>query len=120
MTLQEALAQIAKESASKYHNVPTVYDGRTYHSRKEADYAKFLDASRRAVKLRDRVTKIEPQVRYPFKVNDVLICTYVLDFRVTYADGRVEHVDVKGFATGVYQIKRKLMRACYGIDLIEV
>lgn len=34
---------------------------------------------------------------------------YYADFRVIYADGRVEVEDVKGFKTEVYKIKRKLL-----------
>lgn len=53
-------------------------------------------------------------------MNGKKICKYIADFRVTYADGRIEVVDVKGVRTGVYRLKKKLVEAQYGIIIIEV
>lgn len=39
--------------------------------------------------------------------------TYVADFRVAYADGRVEVIDTKGFRTKEYRLKLKLFRQKY-------
>lgn len=111
----------ALRRGSKYRNKRTTYNGTTYDSKREAEYRKDLDLlAGDTVPLPDRVISIEEQVRYVIKVNDVKICTYVLDFRVTYGDGRKEHVDVKGMKTGVYKLKKKLMAAVHGIDIIEV
>lgn len=38
---------------------------------------------------------------------------YVADFLVNYADGRIEAIDVKGFADSVFLLKRKLFDAVY-------
>jgi hypothetical protein len=43
----------------------------------------------------------------------------VADFRVTRADGRVDVIDVKGYKTPEYIIKRKLMLWVHGIRVIE-
>ena len=61
---------------------------------------------------------LEWQPRYPLIVNEQLICTYVAD--AAYTEQGVKIVeDVKGHRTPVYQIKRKLMFAIYGIEIRE-
>lgn len=118
VSLEEAMKR-GFAGASKYGNVRTEYNGRMYHSGKEADYARYLDAMRRAKTGKDRVARVEPQVPFKIRVGGQLICTYYLDFRVTYADGRIEHIDVKGVRTDVYKLKKKLMKAVHGIEIIE-
>ena len=108
-------------SGSKYKNKKTIYNGTLYDSKKEAAYRQELDMlSGPSIPLAEKVVKIEEQVRYKMVVNEKKICTYVLDFKVTYAAGRIEHVDVKGMRTTVYKLKKKLMLACHGIDIVEV
>jgi hypothetical protein len=95
-----------------------------YHSKKEAKYAMLLDTLRKAQNDTERVVKVESQVSYRLDVNGVTVARYVLDFRVTYADGRVDYVDVKGYKKGaaysLFTLKKKLMLACHGIDVREV
>lgn len=106
---------------NKYRNQRTSYNGSVYDSKREAEYRQHLDLlTGDNVPDQDRVELVEEQVRYPIIVNEVKICTYVLDFKVTYGDGRIEYVDVKGVKTGVYKLKKKLMKAVHGIDLLEV
>lgn len=105
---------------SKFGNKITEYDGRKYHSTKEANYARELDLLKNAQNDSQRVLKWEPQVRYDLVVKEQHIAVYVLDFLVQYADGRQEHVDVKGVRTDVYKMKKKMMKALYDIDIIEV
>lgn len=60
------------------------------------------------------------QVPYRFEMGRVLICTYKLDFR--YHDARTQewvYEDCKGKRTDVYVIKRKMMKAFYGIEITE-
>lgn len=106
---------------NKYKNKKTWYNNVLYDSKREANYRQQLDMlSSSSVPTKERVSSIEEQVRYKMIVNDIKICTYVLDFKVTYADGRIEHVDVKGMLTGVYKLKKKLMLACHDINIVEV
>lgn len=69
------------------------------------------------------ITSLDFQPRYPLTVNGVKICTYVGDFRYRerkdgdWSDIIVE--DVKGYKTASYRLKRKLMLACYGIEIRE-
>jgi len=112
-----------KSSRPKYGNVRSVYNGDVFDSKKEARYARDLDLKKHIVDPHERVVKYESQVKYKFVHNNVLICVYKLDFLVTYADGRIEYVDVKSVATKkdkVYRIKKKMLKAFYDIDITEV
>lgn len=104
---------------SKYGNKRTEYNGRTYHSKREAEFARQLDLMRFAKDPKEKVVRVKPQPRFPIVVNGKKICTYVSDFEVEYADGRVEVVDVKGYKTNLYKLKKKLVEATYNITIIE-
>jgi hypothetical protein len=84
---------------TKYRNRLTEYGGFTYHSKREARFAQELDIQGIA---------FTRQVRYPLKVNETLITTYVADFLV--GD---EVVEVKGYWTPVAKLKWKLFCALY-------
>lgn len=103
----------------KYNNKKTDFEGVTYDSGKEAKRAAELKLIAQAGQIRDLATKKE----FPLKVNNVLVCIYESDF--TYIDcktGKLVVEDVKSAFTRtlpVYRIKNKLMRACYGIEILE-
>ena len=88
---------------SKYHNKFTEYNGVKYHSKKEAEFAQWLDIQGLA---------FQRQVRYPLVITvdfkDIKIATYVADFLV---DGEV--VEIKGFWTPLAKLKWKLFCALY-------
>lgn len=98
--------------------VDRTYNGTVYHSKAEMNYRKRLDMLTKA-KGNDQVLKIEEQVVYPVIINDIKICKYYLDFRVTYPN-RIEHIDVKGVKTAMYILKKKFVEAVYPIKIIEV
>jgi len=106
-----------KVPTSKYGAQPTVVDGIRFASKAEARRYEEL-------KLRERVGEISDltlQPRYPLVVNGEKVGTYVGDFRYTEAATQQETVeDVKGVATPVYRLKKKLVRAIYGVDILEV
>jgi len=88
-----------------------------------------LSQLRKAEEPTERVVDLERQVIYPLIVNGVTITRYIADFRVTYADGRVEVIDFKnpylkdgkGKSTPpaqLFNMKVKLMKALHGIDVI--
>ena len=97
--------------------------GKTYASKKEKEYAQKLYWLMSASSPKELVLKFEEQVRYDLQVNEVHICQYVLDFKVWYEDGRIEHVDVKGYKKGIayrmFCMKRDMMKAIHGIEIIE-
>lgn len=108
-----------ERAANKYGAKRTLYNGRAYHSKAEADYAAKLDLLRTA-KVNDRVVEWRPQVAIPLTVNGQLVCTYICDFAVTYADGRVEHHEVKGAETVAWKLKRRLFEALYPDRVLKV
>jgi hypothetical protein len=58
--------------------------------------------------------------RFPIIINDVKVCIYEDDWSVYHKDGRREIYDAKGFKTAEYKLKKKLMKACFNIDIIEL
>lgn len=126
MTLEQFLGTKGPSFAkpSKLRNIRTEYDGRTYDSRKEASFAAGLDQAKLASHPAERVKEWIPQVRFELAVNGILICKYVLDFKVTYADGTTRYVDVKGRKDGVpynlFTLKKRLMLAVHNITIEEV
>ncbi len=103
--------------ASKYHNRKTVYKGIQFDSQKEENRYRELELLERAGEIRN----IELQPRYELTVNGQKICKYFGDFRYEeVATGEVITEDVKGFRTKEYMLKKKLVKALYGIEIREV
>lgn len=105
------------QTRSKY-NVDTspagkqarTYNGRTYDSTAEANFAETLDVLKRA----GQVRAWEPQVSVDLHgVNGSLMKRYRCDFVVTYADDRVEWLEIKGVETPVWKLTEKLFRDEY-------
>jgi Protein of unknown function (DUF1064) len=97
---------------SKYGVAPKedrTIDGITFDSKREAEIWQQYSYLQRAGK----ITSIERQVRYPLHVAGILVATYVADLRLTWADGLVETVEVKGAETAVWKLKHKLFCALY-------
>jgi hypothetical protein len=109
-----------KAKPNKYNAKKTLYDGRMYDSKAEAAFAAKLKMAMSATKLADRVILIKLQVPYVINVNGSKICKYIADFRVTYGDGNIVVYDVKGVKTSIYNLKKKLVKAVHGIEIIEV
>jgi hypothetical protein len=114
----EQFNKISKKG-NKYHNEKTMFAGERYDSKKEADYAQHLETLRHAKETKERVTGIKRQVEYPIDIDGKHICSYYADFVVSYKDGHHEVVDVKGYRTEVYKLKKKLVEAIYKIKIIE-
>lgn len=112
---------------NKYFAKKVRTDYGTFDSLGEYRYWIQLNALRKATDPEQRVELIERQVTYPLTVNGILVGKYIADFRVTYADGRVEVLDFKNpYVTGkgkstplgqIFNYKRKLMLAIHGIDV---
>lgn len=105
--------------ASKYGNVRSSYQGRTFASKREADHAATLEMMRLASDPAKCAVKVEYQVRFPIHVNGVKVCSYVADFVVHFHDGHREVHDAKGFRTDVYKLKKKMFEAEYGEPILE-
>ena len=85
------------------------YNGVTYDSKSEARYAMELDLRLKAGDIRGWTR----QVYMPLLVNGTVVCRMVIDFQIVHKDGRVEYVEIKGWSTPEYKLKRKLLAAVY-------
>jgi hypothetical protein len=101
---------------SKYHAIKTEVDGIVFASKREASRYSELKLLEAAGEIFD--LKLQP--KFPIVVNKQKICTYIADFEYELSDGTKITVDVKGVKTPVYRLKKKLMKACFGIEITEV
>ena len=103
---------------NKFGAKKTVLDGVTFASRSEAQ--RYAD-----LKLLERIgeiTELELQPAFDLVVNGHKVCRYIADFRYRItATGETVVEDVKSTPTRTpeYRIKRKLMAACHGIEVLE-
>lgn len=98
----------------KFGAVPKVVNGIWFASTAEANYyLKILPLEKIGV-------KIDRQVVYKLEVNGIPVTTYRADFVLTWPNGKQEVHDVKGYKTDEYKIKRQLMLAIHGIDILEI
>jgi hypothetical protein len=95
------------KKGSKYNNVKQNYGGNKYDSKKESTYASQLDLRKLAKDIKDW----ERQVNLELRVNGYLICKWKIDFKIIHNDDSIEFVEVKGFETYDYILKRKLFEA---------
>lgn len=102
----------------KYGNKKTEVDGIVFDSKKEATRYQELRLLERAGAIGD----LELQPKYPIEVNGTKICTYIGDFRYRDPASKYNRTieDVKGIKTPVYRLKKKLMKAIYGIEIQEI
>jgi hypothetical protein len=100
---------------SKYNNIKTTVAGYKFDSRAEANYYLFLLSEKKF----GRVKEIELQPK--FILQDKFVkggvkwpgITYKADFRVTYTNGLVEIIDVKGAITKEFRLKQKIFEYRY-------
>lgn len=100
----------------KYRNKKVKTDEGTFDSKKE--YARWG-----VLRLLQRIKEIEELTRqpeFPLMVNTTNICVYKADFSyIITKTGKLIVEDVKGVKTPVYNIKKKLMKAIYNIEIKE-
>lgn len=99
---------------SKYGNIKAEADGQIFASKHER--ARWLDL--RLLEKAGQIRDLRRQVVYPLEVNGVKVCDYIAD--MTYLrDDKLVVEDCKGYRTEVYRLKRKLMFAVHGIEILE-
>ena len=104
---------------SKFMNQKTVLDGIKFDSKREANRWFQLKLLERA----GEIVNLERQKAFKFVINDVNVCTYRSDFSYKDRSGAFIVEDVKSDFTKkipTYVIKKKLMKAVYGIEIREV
>lgn len=101
----------------KYRNVPVIIDGYRFPSKAEGKrYTELRDGQRAGI-----FSKLERQPRFPIIINGVKICDYVADFRYYDNERRREVIeDVKGVKTPEYKLKKKLVLAVLGLQIVEI
>ena len=105
----------------KFGNKKVVVDGITFDSTKESVHYGKLKLLKQAGEIEDFFC----QVKFSIEVNKKHIANYFLDFEVWHLDGTKEFIDIKGFdtkkkkyiTTDVFQLKKKLVEAIYGITI---
>jgi predicted DNA binding CopG/RHH family protein len=108
------IARNGESVRSKYGNRKVVVDGIRFDSQREADRWQELKLMQAA----GEISELERQVRFPLRVKGQEICCYIAD--ATYRkDGKLVVDESKGVRTREYIIKRKLMFALYGIEILE-
>jgi len=83
--------------------------GHLHDSRGEAGYCNDLEILRKT----KNIKSYEIQRSYDLTVNGKTICKHIVDFVITNNEGREEVHEFKGFATAVWNLKRKLFEAVY-------
>ncbi|PWC97048.1 hypothetical protein TSO5_05720 [Azospirillum sp. TSO5] len=104
----------AEKKANKYGAKRTKVDGIWFDSAAEARRWPVLKLEERA----GLITRLERQVPYELVVNNQPICKWIADFRYV-RDGETVVEDCKGARTRDFIIKSKLMKALYGIRILE-
>lgn len=110
---------------SKYRNKKTKIDGYpgiVFDSRKEARH--FLRLKER--EKRGEINSLKLQPKFKLTVNDVHVCYYIADFSY-YTESDEDNLliveDVKSPITSrnpVFRLKKKLMKAVWNVEVIEV
>mgnify|MGYP003495001859 CR=1 FL=1 len=96
---------------SKFHNKKTIVDGILFDSQMESHYYLYLKELKEQGVVVD--FKLQPvfilQEGFSKDGKRIQPIKYIADFEVTYNDGHVEIIDVKGKITEAFRIKRKIL-----------
>lgn len=102
----------------KFRNRRVELDGMMFDSMKER--ARWIKLTR--MQQDNEINLLQRQVAFSIDINDFHICKYYADF--TYRkNGELVVEDVKSIITrkeATYRLKKKLLKACLGIEIVEV
>ena len=107
----------------KYHNKKVIYDGYTFDSIREKNYYIKLKLLEKSGKIKELELQKEFELQPSFKLNNKTSrkITYRADFTYkTTEDDKLHVIDVKGFRTDVYRLKKKLFEYKYRIEIEEI
>jgi hypothetical protein len=111
----KARCERSANSVNKFHAIKIEIDGRVFASRAEGRRYSELCLLEQA----GEISYLECQPVYQIFVNKKHICNYIADFRYQTKDGNLVVEDVKGLKTPVYRLKKKLVEARFGIEIME-
>lgn len=111
------LSQIKKLNKPKFRNKRCVHDGMNFDSMKERNRWIYLCH----LVIAKEISLLQRQVVFPIVINGIPVCKYYADF--TYKrDGQYIVEDSKSPVTRkdpTYRLKKKLLHACLGIEILE-
>lgn len=105
-----------RPAPSKYGNRRVKVDGYTFDS--AAEHRRYCDLKLLAEAGEISELIVHPQ--YDLIVNGCKIGRYVADFEYLAPTGRWIVEDTKGVKTPIYQLKKKMIKAIYNIDIEEI
>lgn len=113
-------AAVTLRRPSKYRAIKTTVDGITFASKKEArryGELKLMEFGR-------LISHLVLQPKFNIRIDGVDICRYVGDFQYWANNDTVIVEDVKGMRKGaayeMFKLKKRLVKAIYGIEVVEV
>ena len=101
----------APPKPSKYFSIMENCQGIKFQSKREAKYFRELQARVFAGEVKYFLRQV------PFDL--VGGVKYRVDFMEVWADGSIHWIDVKGFKTQTYRMKRRMVEASYPVRIIE-
>ena len=120
---EEQYARLLNQKQNKYKNKKVVCDGIKFDSAKERNYYLKFKIMEEAGIIKD----LELQKRFILQKGYTINgkkrreISYKADFcYITTKDDKLHVVDIKGFKTDVYKLKKKLFELKYGIELEEL
>lgn len=96
----------------KYKAEPMVVDGIKFPSTKEANYYCDLKLLKRAGVIKDFDRQVPFVLQPGYRQKDgkaIVAIKYYADFVLTYPDGHQKVVEIKGYKTDVYNLKKKML-----------
>lgn len=100
----------------------TTVDGIVFDSKMESDYYIYLKEEKKNGEVLD--FKVQPCFElvpaYVKNGRKVKAITYSPDYEVTYKDGTIKYIDVKGRSTEVFKLKRKMFDFTYPDLILEL
>jgi hypothetical protein len=106
---------IEQENTHKYGAKRTTVDDIKFDSKREADYYCELKLLKRSGEIKDfelqpEFVLVEDFTKFGEKVKGI---KYRADFKITHNDDSIEIIDVKGFETKDFKLKKKLFDEKY-------
>jgi len=101
-----------KQLTHKFNAQPTHVDGIRFSSKREARYYETLKVRQKAGDILFFLRQVP--IHLPGNIK------YVTDFLEFHRDGSVHFIDVKGFKTKTYRMKKKMVESLYPIGIEEL
>ena len=122
-TYKKLLGNSIEVKQNKYKNKKVIYDGIKFDSNREMAYYIKLKMLEQKGKIKDlelqKVYELQPSFKIGGKTYQKI--TYKADFSyISVEDNKLHVIDVKGFKTEVYKLKKKMFAYKYGIEIEEI